>query len=268
MRNFTGLLVALALGCNDGSDTDNDAQSNDAESGDVPGGVYNGTLEVIVPPDEDGNLPPSLWVGCEGSAGPYFQMSDLETIVPLAEGDPGGVGDAVESFLDSGEGRRWPQEDWFILRETEDEILLVHSDADGDSFMEVSREDDEWAWSGARRGGPCSLHYVTPQDLHTVDWRLDPETPPDPSATTVTVLVTEQECVSGQELGDRLLDPQVVLTNDSLRLAFAAEPPPGDAFTCPSNPETQVTVELPEPLGDREIIEGLAIGIDLAEYLR
>jgi hypothetical protein len=43
--------------------------------------------------------------------------------------------------------------------------------------------------------------------------------------------------------------------------------PEGTGFTCPSNPEIAVTVELPEALGDREIIEGLTIGIGLGEYL-
>jgi hypothetical protein len=100
-----------------------------------------------------------------------------------------------------------------------------------------------------------------------VDWPLDPETLRDDSATTLEVLVTERECASGQALGDRLRGPQVVLTADVVRLAFAAEPPPGDEFTCPSNPEARVTVELPEPLGGREIIEDLAIGINLEDYL-
>jgi hypothetical protein len=194
-------------------------------------------------------------------------MSDLEEIVPLAEGDPGGVRQAIESFLNDGEGQFWPQEDWLMLRETADEILLVHSGADEVSFMEVSRADDKWVWSGAVSVGSCPLHYLTPQGLNEVDWRLDPEAQLDTNATTVTVLVTERTCVGGQEVGDRLLDPQVVLTEDALRIAFAAQPPNGDLFTCQGNPETRVTVDLPEPLGDREIIEGLALGIDLEDYL-
>jgi hypothetical protein len=110
------------------------------------------------------------------------------------------------------------------------------------------------------------LHYVGPDGLNTVDWRLDPEAPPDADAT-LEVLVTERQCVSGLPLGNRLRGPQVVMTADAVHIAFAAQPPPGNAFTCPSNPEARVTIELPEPLGDREIIEGLAIGIDLEDYL-
>jgi hypothetical protein len=153
-----------------------------------------------------------------------------------------------------------------ILRETADEILLVYSDETELAFMNVSREEGEWVWSGSQTGsGPCPLHYLVPDGLNTVDWHL--AEPSDADATTLDVVVSERECVGGQAVGDRLLGPQVVMTDDALRIAFAAEPPPGDAFDCPSNPEAEVTVDLPEPLGDRDIIEGLAIGIDLVDFL-
>ncbi|MEO8184367.1 MAG: hypothetical protein ABI895_36580 [Deltaproteobacteria bacterium] len=157
--------------------------------------------------------------------------------------------------------------DWLILRETGDQVLLVHQDEEGVSFMTVNRVGGAWRWSGSQRGGPCPLYYLMPEGLHAVDWRLDPEAPPDPGETRLKVLITERECVSGVYVGGRLRGPQVVMTEDAVRIAFAAVPPAGNAFTCPSNPETAVTVELPASLGDREIIEGLAIGIDLEEYL-
>ncbi len=223
-------------------------------------------LNIIVLPDENGDLPAELWIGCEN--GPEFQAADLDEVVFLSEGDPGGVAEAIEPFLSGGEGQFWPQDDWMILRETADEILLVYSDDTELAFMNVSREDGEWVWSGSRTGtGPCPLYYLVPDGLNTVDWHLAPGESPDANATTLDVVVSERECVSGQAVDDRLLSPQVVMTDDALRIAFAAEPPPGDAFDCPSNPETRVTVELPEPLGDRAIFEGLAIGIELVDFL-
>jgi hypothetical protein len=187
--------------------------------------------------------------------------------VPLGEGDPGGVTQAIQAFLSGAEGRFWPQTNWLMLRETEDEVLLVHVDAEGLAFMNVNRVDGAWRWSGSQRGGPCPLYYVVPDGLNEIDWRLDPRVPPDASARMLEVLITERECVSGQEVGARLRGPQVVMTEDVVRIAFAAVPPAGNAFNCPSNPETPVTVELPAPVGDREIIEGLAIGTDLEDYL-
>ena len=145
--------------------------------------------------------------------------------------------------------------------------MLVHHDVEGFAFMDVIREGGTWVWDGAIGIGPCPLHYVTPEELNEVGWRMDPSAARDPDATTLEVLVQERDCVSGQAIGDRLLGPQVVMTDDTVRIAFAAEPPPGDAFDCQGTPESTVTVELPEPLGDRQIIEGLALGIDLEDYV-
>lgn len=256
LKNFLFVLLVTLLGCSEPA-----ANTNPQEH------ASSAALEIIVPPDEDGNFPPNLWVGCDRGREPHFQMSDLDEIVPLAGNDPGGVAEAIEPFLSSGEGEFWPQDNWLILRETEDRVLLVAPAEDGVSFMDVIRVDGEWDEPGAQGGGTCPLHYLTPEGLNRVDWRVDPDAPLDESATTLSIVVSEVDCASGQELGDRLRGPQVVMTADAVRIAFAAEPPPGDAFTCPSNPEATVIVELPEPLGDRVIIEGLALGVDLVDYL-
>lgn len=230
----------------------------DDGAGDEPG--------VLVPPGEDESLRGELWVGCW--SGPYFQVSDLEDIEPLVTGDPGGVAEAIEPFLASGEGEFWPQDDWLILRETEADLLLVHQGSDGLAFMTVSRDGDAWRWSGSQMGGACPLHHAPPEGLNAVDWVLAPSSLPlDPAATSLDILATERECVGGQEMGDRLVEPQVVMTAEKVRVVLAAEPPPGEAFECPGNPETPLTVELPQPIGDREVIEGYEIGVDLEEYL-
>jgi hypothetical protein len=176
------------------------------------------------------------------------------------------VAQAIEPFLSSEEGQSWPQENWQILRQTDEEVLLVHEGAGGLSFMNVERAGEAWMWSSSQGAGRCPIHYVVPEGLNAVDWRLDPEVARDTSATTLEVLITERECVSGQAIGGRLRGPQVVMTDDVVRIAFAAEPPPGDV-SCPGNPEARTTVELPAPLGDRDIIEDLSIGIDLEDYL-
>jgi hypothetical protein len=233
----------------------------------VPDVVMTGDLEIIVPPSEDGALPPDLMVGCR--SGPYFPFSDLQTIGPLETADPGGIAEAITPFLEGDEGQVWPQDGWLILGEPTDTGLLVYRTADGDiAFMNVTHENGSWKWDGSQIGGPCPLFYGTPEGLNSVDWSLDPAAPaPGPNTTSLHVLATERECVDGREIGDRLLGPQVVMTDGEVRVAFAAQPPPGEFFTCPSNPDTPVTVELPQPLGERKVVEGLAIGISLEDYL-
>lgn len=228
--------------------------------------LVEGGLGIIVPPGPDGALPEELEVGCQH--GPTFSMSDLEQIDPLETSAPRGVAEAIEPFLSGEEGAFWPQENWLVLKEAPDEVLLVARAAEGLAFMNVMHTNGEWTWSGASSGGPCPLYFQVPEGLNPVDWRMDPAAPaPGPGSTEIDVLITERPCVSGQEIGDRLLGPEIVMTEDAVRIAFAAEPPPGDAFDCQGNPETPYRVVLPAPLGDRGIVEGMAIGLDLEDYL-
>lgn len=238
----------------------------DTTTTDSAPGLVEDEPGIIVPPGPDGALPEDLKVGCQH--GPTFSMSDLEQIEPLETSGLSGVAEAIEPFLSGEEGAFWPQANWLVLKEAPDEVLLVARASEGLAFMSVLHTDGEWTWSGASSGGPCPLYFQVPEGLNPVDWRMDPAgTPPGPDSTEIDVLVTERPCVSGQEIGDRLLGPEVVMTEDAVRIAFAAEPPPGDAFDCQGNPETPYRVVLPGPLGDREIVEGMAIGLDLEDYL-
>jgi hypothetical protein len=196
-----------------------------------------------------------------------FPISALDEIVPVDLADPG-IGQALTTFLEGEEGSFWPQEGWVVLHQTESEALVVTLGDEGPVFVTTTFEDEEWVWSGAQGGRPCPLEFAVPEGINSVDWRLDPARPaPEPDSGTIAVILNERPCVSGQEIGDRLLGPQVVMTDTQVFIAFAAERPPGDTFDCPGNPETPFVVELPEPLGDRELIEGLQVGFDLEDYL-
>lgn len=243
-----------------------------SSTGDV---ASTGELDVIVVPDENGEYPPDLIVTCP--SGPSFPISALDDIADISPDDPDGMLAAIAPFLDNEEGAFWPQEGWQLLHQSPQEAILVAPFEGNLAYMFLDREGDEWAWSGSSaNGNPCELQYAVPASLNTVEWRLDPSTPePGPETTELHVLLTERECVSGQEIGDRLVGPQVVITDTDVRVAFAAaKPPPGDdqtqtwTQTCQGNPEAPYTVELPEPLGDREAIDGMSIGISLEDYVR
>lgn len=225
----------------------------------------SGSLDVIVPPDETGSFPGDLQVGCPH--GPTFPFSALENIRPLAEGGSGMV-TAAGTFLGSGEGAFWPQDEWMILHSSLREAILVARADEGFMFMTLTRDLGGWKWSGAQGGAPCPLQHMPPSNANTVDWVLDPGAPAlTPDSTSVRVLLTEQQCVSGQAIGSRLLGPQVVMTADDVRIAFAARRPPGDAHNCIGNPSMSFVVQLPEPLGDRQVIDGRGLGVSLGDFL-
>lgn len=229
-----------------------------------------GNPGLIVLPGPAGELPGGLMIGCR--SGPSFPLAALGSIAPVALPEYEFVAAAIEPFLSSPEGAFWPQNGWHVLHATGETVLLVHVEsganpgADEVSFMTVSRTGDEWAWSGSSATDNCELQTVLPPGLSRVDWLVDPGVPIDPDATEISVLATERECASGQPMGDRLLEPDIVITDDAIYLAFAARAQDG-AQTCQGNPETQVTVQLPEPIGDRPILDGLSISGFISDYL-
>lgn len=228
--------------------------------------ISTGDLDVIVPPDQSGAYPDDVMVSCGNGT---FPVGALKEIRPLDGSAPDGVTEAMESFLSNEEGQYWPQEGWRILHETDQRMLLVARDGETLSFMTISNDGSGWTWTGASASGdPCRLEFTVPEELNRVDWRLDPEASElTAGATSIEVVLNERECTGGQEIGDRLVGPQIVMTDTQVFIAFAAERPEGDAFTCQSNPDMQYVVELPEALGDRELVEGLQTGLTLEDYL-
>lgn len=228
--------------------------------GTIPAGAE---LRLIVLPDEDGHMPANVEIGCPG--GPWFPASALDGIFPLEGSGLDHIEDAVRPFLESGEGAFWPQEDWLVLHESEDSVVLVHAGADL-AFQGVELEGGVWKWAGSSATGECPLRTRVAAGMNTVAWRFDVEAP-TASSTSFTVLVNERECVSGKAIGDRLLGPEIVMTEETVYIAFAATPPAEPEQTCPGNPEQPVNIDLGEPLGDRTIEDGLALAGDLRDFL-
>lgn len=275
------VVVLLVVAC--GTEPDVSATSSETRDSDTHPAESDGTIRVaedterdrrmIVLPDSSGRMPSDVELGCPN--GPTFPASALDEIRPLAGAGLDEVETAIRDFLDTGEGAYWPQDDWQILHQTDDSVLLMHhgglADASSENtfaFQTVERVDGGWKWSGASTGASCPLRTTIPAGLNTVEWRVDPAADPlTPDSTRVELLVTERECVSGRAMGDRLLGPEVVATDNAVFIAFAAEPPPGDTQDCPGNPEQPVVVELAEPLGNRVVSDGLAVAGHLSDFV-
>jgi hypothetical protein len=222
-------------------------------------------LNVIVTRDSNGNVPADTLVTCDGFT--TFPFSALADPVPIE--DSGLV--KIKAELDqsiSEAGDPWPQKGWLVLDQSDKRVLLVYVDAETVGFMVFRSTRKGWEWEGSSLNDRCRLRSAMPAGLGEVDWRFDPAFPrPDRDTTVVHLLVTERGCASGQPMGDRLRGPQVVATDDSVLIAFAATPPEGNEQTCPGNPSAAVTVELPAPLGERTIRDGRLIASDLAELI-
>ena len=113
--------------------------------------------------------------------------------------------------------------------------------------------DGTWSF---RSSGGCEPQRVFHDGLDPATWAL-PGAAPGPAATSVPILVTEMGCASGQSSEGRVAEPIVEYTDDAVLLTTRVEPLAGNGFTCPGNPSTEVTVQLDEPLGDRELLDGM-----------
>lgn len=69
------------------------------------------------------------------------------------------------------------------------------------------------------------------------------------------VLVEETACASGRTAEGRIDPPTIEWSDRVAIVTIAVRPAPGNQ-TCPSNPTTPFTVELPGPLGWRTLLDG------------
>src|SRR5262245_37401926 len=86
-------------------------------------------------------------------------------------------------------------------------------------------------------------------------WWVDPAAPPlTPDATTIQALIQEAECASGQSPEGRVLEPTVLPTDNAFLVSVLVRRQPGGQ-DCQGNPAFPIQITLPEPLGDRRLLD-------------
>ena len=214
-----------------------------------------GPLQIL---SED---PADQLLSCGGSRGP-FPVSVLDAAVPLGESDHPAAVVLAEELAGTGNGMALELSTMYsdgvefaVLMVEDDTVLFGAFDPAGqlEGSLSVDRAGENWRLSSF---GGCDLQVAYPDGLGRVVVGLDPDIgPPGPDATVLDLAVNERDCASGQAMGDRLVGPQVVETEESVTIVFAATPVPGSA-DCPGNPWTRATVNLSAPLGQRVLLDG------------
>jgi hypothetical protein len=213
-------------------------------------------LDAIRLPGEDGTYPPDTPVSCSEFR---FELGDLQNLTPIADLEPG-LRSVVDSWLAGPAGQSWPQAGWTLLSSDSDLAFFIQIDGEAVSSVVAEMGPNGWIWAGATLSFRCDVRLLLPDGVGEVEWVLDPDAPPpDASSTQLRLLATERSCASGQEMGERLLGPQVVETDDAVLIALGVIPQPG-AQACPGNPSTPVVVDLAAPLGDRAIRDAMSLG--------
>ena len=184
---------------------------------------------------------------CDGES--HF---DPATFTPgTAEEEPGPVGDALRELLDSeSEWGIMPPTGWVEVRRTARTASFVAKDEGRFLSILIRKEGQGWDASG---WGECIHPEADVGDASIIRWALDPDHPaPEPGDTEIHAVVSEMACSSASDPRERIREPIVQVTEDSINLVLTADPLRGFQ-TCPGSPALPYTIELDEPLGDREL---------------
>lgn len=149
-----------------------------------------------------------------------------------------------------------PDEGWIEASRSATDVLYLARGDDG-SLYSVTVELAEGAWRVDGWGG-CTPQPELPLGVNLATFRVAPGAALDPDVTEIEVLVTETACNSGQDARGRILPPRVITDAETVIVVMTVRAR-GGGQECPSNPETLFVLELPEPLGDRLLLDGSSV---------
>lgn len=168
-----------------------------------------------------------------------------------AAGNP--ISEALRRHLASPESDFQPDGGWTLVGETGGKAQFITRLPDA-TLQSVELERQAGAWKVVGWGG-CPATVVAGPGLGAAEWQLPNGVVPGPELREFDALVTELACNSGQPADGRIEEPQILSDGERVVVIFAVRPRPG-GHECPSNPSTRVHVVLPEPLGNRTLLDG------------
>lgn len=143
---------------------------------------------------------------------------------------------------------------WRELATTDDEILYAKGRPPRLLTVAVKRGGRREKWAVVGVSNSRQLR-ASRQGIRASSWRLDPEFETSPGQSELHLLVTEQTQATGVMADDRLLAPDLYVGSDELILRFYIKALEG--YTGRTRRyETAVTVNLPEPVGERAVVDG------------
>lgn len=214
------------------------------------------------PPSDtsSGGAPSSTWgsdpaisrVACDDVA---FDLALLDR-PGRAENAGDAAAVALRQHLASGmETDFLPAAGWIEAVRTESRVLFIAPIEGGLARVDMKLEGGHWRASG---WGGCTLRPEIPLGMNIATFRVAPGETLTAETTELDVLVTEVECNSGEDARGRVQEPAVIRSAESMTVIFTVVARPG-GHDCQSNPETPFRLLLPEPLGDRVLLDGSSI---------
>ena len=150
-----------------------------------------------------------------------------------------------------------PDTGWVEVTRTDDLVKFIADGGDGPglAIVTIQQRDGQWLPDVS---GRCDLRPELRDGLNLAQFRVAPHEQLTADTTELDVLVLEGACTSGEDAQGRIVEPTIVRGSDALTVVFATVPLDG-AAECEITPETPFVLELPEPLGDRMLLDGSSI---------
>lgn len=196
--------------------------------------------------------PPSseLEYGC--GAGGTFTARDIED-GPEPSRD---VLDALHELRQTMDGAMLPEEGWTVVSD-DDRATTLLAASDGDfAFASVTFERQAKGWKPAG-WGDCTPRLVL-EDKSVLRWAFDQAAyPPDPEVTELTLLASDTQCSGGRDI-EGLIEPEVTYTRSRIEVLLTApslETGKNSAYTCIGTAPTEYTLQLEEPVGERDVVD-------------
>lgn len=91
-------------------------------------------------------------------------------------------------------------------------------------------------------------------------WQLAPDQDISPTSKQLDLLVTRVGCNSG--VTGEVQEPQIEVKSDRVIVTFTVTPGEPGSADCQGNPEVPYRLTLPEPLGERALVDGQCLNND------
>ncbi|MGP1674755.1 MAG: hypothetical protein ACTS8Z_06045 [Candidatus Limnocylindrales bacterium] len=148
----------------------------------------------------------------------------------------------------------FPEVGWHRVRDGPDGVTFVAAGDDATPWWAVTVGVLDGTLQ-ATGFGQCHLAIAAPSGVSFARWWLDPDGPPiSPETTSLSILLREQDCASGQPPIGRVLAPTIITTADTIEIVIVIRKQL-TGQDCPGNPAFPLELVLPGAIGSRALFD-------------
>ena len=164
---------------------------------------------------------------------------------------------ALRELFETPSGSELPTTDWRVVAEEPAAVYLLAPwpSEYAFAFATIRLVGNEWkaiTWGGCRPQADVG-------ELSLAEFFLAPGQSLEADQSDFDVIVVELACTGFHTAEGRVTEPAITVSEDAITVVFAVVPLEGDDLECPGHPGTPYVLQLPEPLGDRVLLDGSTV---------